>query len=416
MAVSKKNRTLVRGVAEFANALNGVRPLARDGYVTIPLFFLGWPTTELAPWLLGTSLLDAVRRARRGDFAGRSGAAAMILTAASWVLLGISYRHGLQSAKPLEEALATELGDDYVAVANSSQPAEEAHRRRSRPVGVLRTSYARRMYVKKAGTVKYGPYRSNTLDIWRRADLPADAKAPVLLFVPGGAWLIGMRRPQGYPLMGYLAARGWVCVAMGYRVSPKHTWPDHIVDVKRALAWVKDNIADLGGDPKNVAIAGSSAGGHLASLAALTPDDPTYQPGFEDADTSVVAAVPIYGRYDWFSDEGRGRGQFITFLERLVVKKSMADNPKVFEDASPIRRLRPDAPPFFVLHGTNDVVIPVDEAREFVDAFREVTKAPLAYAELPGAQHAFEIFGSPRGRNSAAAIERFLSWVHANRN
>lgn len=412
----KKNRTLLRAVAEFANALNGVRPLARDGYVTIPLFFLGWPTTELAPWLLGTSLLDALRRAWRGDFAGRRGAAAVALTAASWVLLGIAYRQGLQSAKPLEDALTAELGEDYVTVADSSQPAEEAQRRRRRPVGVLRTYYARRMYVKKAGTAKYGPYRSNTMDVWRRADLPADGKAPVLLFVPGGAWLIGMRRPQGYPLMGYLAARGWVCVAMGYRVSPKHTWPDHIVDVKRAIAWVKENIADFGGDPENVAIAGSSAGGHLASLAALTPDDPSYQPGFEEADTSVVAAVPIYGRYDWYSDDGRGRGQFITFLERLVVKKPIADNRRVFEDASPIRRLRPDAPPFFVLHGTNDVVIPVGEAREFVDAFREVTKAPLAYAELPGAQHAFEIFGSPRGRNSAAAIERFLSWVHATRN
>lgn len=48
--------------------------------------------------------------------------------------------------------------------------------------------------------------------------------------------------------MSHLAARGWVCVSLNYRVSPRHTWPDHIVDVKRALAWVKENIAAYGGD------------------------------------------------------------------------------------------------------------------------------------------------------------------------
>ena len=53
-----------------------------------------------------------------------------------------------------------------------------------------------------------------------------------------------MHRPQAYPLMSYLAERGWVCVSMAYRVSPAHTWPDHIVDVKRALAWIKEHIAE----------------------------------------------------------------------------------------------------------------------------------------------------------------------------
>ncbi|OOK65057.1 alpha/beta hydrolase fold family protein [Mycobacterium kansasii] len=61
-------------------------------------------------------------------------------------------------------------------------------------------------------------------------------------------------------------------------VSPLHTWPAHIVDVKRALAWVKENIAAYGGDPDFVAISGGSAGGHLSALAALTPNEPRFQP------------------------------------------------------------------------------------------------------------------------------------------
>jgi acetyl esterase/lipase len=199
---------------------------------------------------------------------------------------------------------------------------------------------------------------------------------------------------------------------MNYRVSPLHTWPDHIVDVKRALAWVKENIAAYGGDPNFVAISGGSAGGHLSALAALTPNDPMFQPGFEEADTSVVAAVPFYGRYDWYSTEAPGRAQFVDVLERLVVKRKLSTHRDIYLDASPIRYVRADAPPFFVLHGTDDSLIPVEEAREFVEELRSVSKAPVAYAELPNAQHAFDIFGSPRAHKSADAVARFLSWVY----
>ena len=283
---------------------------------------------------------------------------------------------------------------------------------------MLPNEFIRRRYVEKTDIVRYGPHRRvNFADIWRRRDLPRDGKAPVLLQVPGGAWSIGMRRPQAYPLLSQMAERGWVCVSIDYRVSPVHTWPDHIVDVKRALAWIKEHIAEYGGDPDFVAITGGSAGGHLCALAALTPDDPQYQPGFEDADTSVVAAVPIYGRYDWFSTKGPGRWEFVLImLQRLVVKKRLTKHLQVYRDASPITRVRPDAPPFFVLHGEDDSLIPVPEAREFVAAMSDVSKETVVYSEIPHAQHAFDFFGSPRGYYTAHAVEKFLSWVHATRD
>ena len=74
--------------------------------------------------------------------------------------------------------------------------------------------------------------------------------------------------------------------------------PAQIIDVKQAIAWIRENIAAYGGDPDYIAITGGSAGGHLSALAALTPNDPAWQPGFEDADTSVQVAVPHYGVYD----------------------------------------------------------------------------------------------------------------------
>jgi acetyl esterase/lipase len=405
-------RPLLRAILEFVNALNGFRPLGRKGYITIAVFWFGWPTSELPSLYLTTSVIDGLRRWRRGDFRGRRGIVGLTLTVASWVILVVLHRRNVGSRPLLEEPLRNELGPNYI---NALKALPSTPSPTGKPTA-WRTPLARRRYVDKRSTVRYGPCgRANLADIWRLGDLPRDGKAPVVLQVPGGAWAIGMRRPQAYPLMSHLADRGWICVSIAYRVSPRHTWPDHIVDVKRALSWVKDNIASVGGDPDFVAITGGSAGGHLASLAALTPNDPAFQPGFEDADTSVVAAVPLYGRYDWLSTDGEGRAQFIKFLEKFVVKQQFDNHRDIYIDASPIRRVRADAPPFFVVHGSDDSIIPVGEAREFVAAMRDVSKSPVVYAELPHTQHGFDIFGSPRAHYTAEAVGEFLSWVYATR-
>jgi acetyl esterase/lipase len=411
--MSKRRYPLLRAVAELLNAANGVRPIAREGYITLPVFAFGWPTTEMSPLFMLVSMLDAGRRGLRGDFRGARGRIALLLTMIAWALLWLVHRRNVASQPYFEEPLREALGDNYAQIADESQPS----RRRRTPVGVFPNDLIRRRYVEKADTIQYGPHRRvNRADIWRRADLPRDGTAPVLLQVPGGAWAIGMRRPQAYPLLSHMADKGWVCVSIDYRVSPRHTWPDHIVDVKRALAWIKENIADYGGDPDFVAITGGSAGGHLSSLAALTANDPRWQPGFEDADTSVVAAVPIYGRYDWFSTVGHGRKEFIAFLQRLVVKKPFATARQTYVDASSITHVRPDAPPFFILHGQDDSIIPVPEGREFVEALKAVSTETVAYAEIPHAQHAFDFYyGSPRAHYTAQAVAEFLSWVHAKR-
>jgi acetyl esterase/lipase len=403
----RRRHPLLRATAELVNAANAVQPLGREGYFTVPVFAFGWPTGEAAPVVAGVSMLDAARRGLRGDFKGTGGRIALALTAIAWGLLGFVYWRGAKSQPSFTEPLRETLGADYDAVATREQL--------RRPGGVLRTSWRRRQYVKKADTIRYGPHRVNVADIWSRADLPRDGRAPVLLQVPGGGWAIGMRRPQGYPLMSHLAEHGWICVSMAYRISPRNTWPAHIVDVKRALAWVKEHIAEYGGDPDAISITGGSAGGHLCALAALTANDPQWQPDFEDADTSVVAAVPIYGRYDWFTREGSGRPEFISILQRFIVRKPFAEHRQVYLDASPITKVRADAPPFFVLHGEDDSIIPVQEGREFVAALKAVSDNPVVYAEIPHAQHAFDFFGSPHGHFTADAVQTFLDWVRAKR-
>ncbi|MUL47384.1 alpha/beta hydrolase [Mycobacterium sp. CBMA293] len=400
--MARKSVTLVRAVLGLVNATNAASPLLRAGNPGIVTFAYGWPSGEAAGVLLGSSVLSAVRRGRRGDFSGTSGRIALVITAITWAILGFIFNRSLRSRPAFEQPLHDLIGPD--SAADSTGP---------RVPGMLRTMVSRRKY--NTQTVKYGPHRANLADIWRRPDLPLDGKAPVLLQVPGGGWMLGDRRPQAYPLLSHLAERGWICVSIGYRVSPKHAWPAHIIDVKQALAWIKENIADYGGDPDFVAISGGSAGGHLSSLAALTPGDPQWQPGFEDADTSVVAAVPVYGRYDWFSFDGPGRPEMMQALEQMIVKKPFSTDAQEFLDASPITRIRPDAPPFFVLHGTDDTMIAVQEGRDFVAALREESLGPVAYAEIPNAQHAFDVLGSAHGRYTAEAITRFLEWVRAEK-
>lgn len=261
--------------------------------------------------------------------------------------------------------------------------------------------------------IAYGECGSrNTLDVWRRPDLDRGGRAPVLLQVPGGAWMVGSKRGQAHPLMSHLVELGWVCVSINYRLSPRSTWPDHIVDVKRALAWTKNHIAGYGGDPDWIAITGGSAGGHLCALAALTPNDPQFQPGFEDTDTTVRAAVPFYGVYDFTADTAL-HPLLAPALQAYVFKQSRRRFPDIYRAASPITYVSPDAPPFFVLHGRNDSLVPVEQSRAFSARLREVSKQPVVYAELPFAQHAFDIFASARARQTAAAVEQFLAEAYA---
>lgn len=264
-------------------------------------------------------------------------------------------------------------------------------------------------------SVRYGPRPTQLLDVWRRDDTPADA--PVMIFVPGGAWVHGGRILQGYALMHHLADQGWVCLSVEYRVAPHNPWPAHINDVKTAIAWARANVDKFGGNRDFVAIAGTSAGGHLAALAGLTANDPEMQGDLpEGSDTSVDAVVGIYGRYDWEDKSTVERVRFMDFLERVVVKRKFDKHPDVFRKASPMARIHSEAPPFLVIHGTGDSVIPVAQAQSFVERLRNVSRSVVGYVELPGAGHGFDMTDGARTGAAATAIGLFLNHIHRNRS
>ncbi len=271
-----------------------------------------------------------------------------------------------------------------------------------------------RKYLHRGG-VRYGEHPAQVLDVWRRKHLPAEP-APVLVFLPGGAWVHGSRMLQGYALMAHLAAQGWVCLSIDYRVAPHHRWPTHIHDVKEAIAWARANVDRFGGDRDFIAVAGTSAGGHLAALAGLSGDDPEFAEHLpEGSDTTVDAVVGIYGRYDWEDRSTAERARFVDFLEKVVVKKRQHRHSEVFRKASPIARVHPGAPPFLLVHGSADTVIPVEQARSFVERLRSVSRSVVSYVELPGAGHGFDMIDGARTGSMATAIGLFLNQIHRDR-
>lgn len=239
---------------------------------------------------------------------------------------------------------------------------------------------------------------------------------PTVIQVHGGGWIVGSRAEQGIPLLNHLASCGWVGFNIDYRLSPQATFPDHVVDVKRAIAWVREHAEEYGADPDFICITGGSAGGHLTALAALTAGDPEYQPGFEDADTSVAAAVPFYGVYDLTNPDGVYYPELRdNVLEPYVFKAMYSEHPERFRDASPTYRVRRDAPPFLVIHGDSDTLVPVPDARTFVKRLRDVSDETVLYAELVGAEHAFDVLPSVRTARVVETIELFLETVRERR-
>lgn len=241
-----------------------------------------------------------------------------------------------------------------------------------------------------------------TLDVYSNSDA---RDAPTLIYVHPGSWMRGRPGRQARPMFHRLVANGWIVLDIRYPLSPAATFPDHLIGVKRAIAWARSDGLTFGVDASRVVIAGGSSGAHLAALATLTWDDPSLQPGFESADTSVRACVPFYGiydllvrnptRYDW------------PFVARFVMKAKVDERPDLYRLGSPIDQVREDAPPFLVIHGEFDSIVLADESRHFAQALIE-SGAKAEYHEVHGAQHGFDATASLRSR---AVAEMCVEWL-----
>lgn len=379
---------------------NAFVPVRRVPALFMPSFFGSWLTAELAIHHVFWQAIATVVFMKLGALDAWPGWAGLFFTFGSWLGLLALFADGNRARKTFAAALS-----DIERVRETKRvPRRQVvlpFSKKRRGVKVTRNIVYRRV----AGTVL-------KLDVVAPAE--EGAKRPAIMQIHGGSWVMGDKREQGWPLLSHLAANGWVCFNLNYRLSPGATFPDHLIDLKAGLAWIRQHAEEWGIDPDFIAVTGGSAGGHLAALMALTANDPEYQPGFEEADTSLQAAVPIYGVYDFTSRLGTNRLPFwYRRLESQIMKAFRDEEPEKFRRASPVARIHAEAPPFFIVHGDRDTLAPVEEARDFANELAGVSKAPVIYAELSGAQHAFDLFCSPRTAHMLVAVLKFLDATHA---
>jgi len=328
----------------------------RIGWLVLPYFMVAWLAGELALiHILWQVLLTAVL-AFAGVLDDSTAQTGLGFFALSWVGLLFLHLQALDSHRALRRSLRRGLGGLYrYAIPEDRHPSlrdEVVSRTWMRPFSF------RREGVRVHSHLPYGEAgKRNLMDIYQ----PQEAREggyPVLLQVHGGGWMIGEKEQQALPLMYHMARSGWICVAINYRLSPREAFPAHIIDVKKAIAWLRENIAEYGGNPDFIAITGGSAGGHLSSLAALTPNRAEWQPEFEQADTRIQAAVPFYGVYD-FIDRFNIRSEMSMedMLADKVMQCTRSQNPELWENGSSMTHVNKDAPPFFVIHGTHDSLV-----------------------------------------------------------
>jgi len=372
---------------------NAFRPVRRNRVLFFGSFATAWLTIEAAPvWLVVWPVLTGLL-IWTGALDSWPGWVGLALVTAWWIGLVVLFVQGRAATASATAALG-DFGHDVLG-------------HRDNPV---------RFKVQVGRNIEYRKVAGKRLklDVYRPDAPPGPGvRRPVILQIHGGAWVIGDKREQGIPLLKYLASHGWVGFNVNYRLSPGATFPEHLVDLKAALVWIRAHADTYGVDPDFVVVTGGSAGGHLTAMMALTVNDPAYQPGFEDADTSVQAAVPFYGIYDFTNRTNTSSPELRNwFLEPMIMKAFFDDDPEAFRRASPLDRIHAEAPPFLIFHGDKDTLAPVADARQFAEELRATSHSDVIYIERHGAQHAFDVFGSPRTRRTVKAVERFLFAVH----
>lgn len=200
---------------------------------------------------------------------------------------------------------------------------------------------------------------------------------PGVLFIHGGGWSSG-DRGQMYKIMRALAEKGYVCFTIDYDYSPAVTFPKALDESLQALIYMRAHAQELHLDPTRIAVAGSSAGGELAGLVALTPH--LRSTGQEVA--PVQAALLLNAALDMTTLEDKG-SMITNYLGAPCSKKMDA-----CIDASPAKHIAKGAPAFYVGHGTADQSVPFAQAASFVHALQNAS-VPVQFYIADGGPHTY---------------------------
>lgn len=204
------------------------------------------------------------------------------------------------------------------------------------------------------------------LDVWRPASRVGEPR-PVIVFYYGGGWVKGTRDGYAFAARAY-ASRGFVVVVPDYRKVPDVRFPAFVEDAAQALRWTRDHVAEFGGDPRRIAVAGHSAGAYQAAMVAL---DPRYADAAGVPRDTVRAVVGLSGPYDFYPYTGRA-------VDAMLGSPPSATQPVAFARAG--------LPPMLLVTSSADTVVRPKNARNLGLALRRAG-SPVDYRNYPGLTH-----------------------------
>ena len=244
----------------------------------------------------------------------------------------------------------------------------------------------------------------HTLDIY----LPkASRPTPVIVWIHGGAFRMGSNADR-VPLA--MLTQDYAIVAINYRLSQHAIFPAQIIDCKAAVRWMRAHATQYNFDSTRIIAWGESAGGHLASMLGTTGQLTAWDVGeYRDYPSMVQAVVDFYGPTDFLQMDSQRLPTGMTHddadsPESELVGGAIQAHPTATAQANPITYITPDAPPFLVIHGDNDPLVPYGQSVIFVDALRQAN-VPVTFYTVRGGGHG--------GFNDPAILPLVDTFLHA---
>ena len=246
-----------------------------------------------------------------------------------------------------------------------------------------------------------GGDEAQKLDIYL-PETASDKPLPLIVHIHGGGWRGGNKFPC--PVVG-MALKGYAVASVEYRFSQKAVFPAQIQDCQAAIRWLRAHAKQYNFDTDHLGAVGGSAGGHLSALVGTSGGKKAFPPigGHLDQSDRVQAVIDIFGPADFSTvvqqaAEDKNVKNIFAFNTpsdpySSLIGTTLDDKPKA-DAVSPAHYVSKDSPPFLILHGTHDTLVPYAQSVQ-LEAALKAQSVPVWLQTLPGSGHGGPAFGKP---------------------
>jgi acetyl esterase/lipase len=253
-------------------------------------------------------------------------------------------------------------------------------------------------------------HRNQVLDLYLPEQL-SDKPLPLMIWIHGGAWMAGS---QANPPVLYLVNEGFAVASIQHRFSSDAIWPAQAYDCKAAIRFLRANAAKYNFDPNHFGVGGDSSGGHLAAFVGTSGDVSEMEGdlGNPGVSSRVQAVVDWFGPTDFtLMAQQSGPGSMIQHdspysPESLLLGGPVQEKRELAKTANPLTYIDKNDPPFLIMHGDNDQLVPLGQSVILAKALIDSGVEEVTMKTIPGAGHEGPQF---RSAESQRLMEEFLS-------